>query len=102
MTFYLDSLPRPFFVLAPMDDVTDTVFRQIVASTAPPDLFFTEFTNVDGLQSVGREHVLHRLRFTSVERPLIAQVWGKSPENFYKTAQQIVDGSMAREFGLPE
>ncbi|MEZ6331353.1 MAG: hypothetical protein R3B12_05145 [Candidatus Saccharimonadales bacterium] len=51
--FSLHSLKRPFFVLAPMDDVTDTVLRQIVADCAPPDLFFTEFVNVDGLQSKG-------------------------------------------------
>lgn len=92
----------PFFVLAPMDDVTDTIFRQIVASAAPPDLFFTEFTNVDGLQSAGRERVKEKLRFTAAERPLIAQLWGKRPVNFYKTAQEIADGSLARELGLPE
>ncbi len=51
----LQTLPKPFFVLAPMDDVTDTVFRQIVAGCAAPDLYFTEFVNVDGLQSAGRE-----------------------------------------------
>ena len=45
------ALPRPFFVLAPLDDVTDTVFRRIVAGCAAPDLFFTEFVNVDGLMS---------------------------------------------------
>ncbi len=28
---------KPFFVLAPLDDVTDTVFRRIVASCAKPD-----------------------------------------------------------------
>ena len=44
-----DNLPRPFFVLAPMDDVTDTVFRQVVGACAPPDLYFTEFVNVDAL-----------------------------------------------------
>ena len=48
MSLYND-LPRPFFVLAPMDEVTDTVFRQRVAAMAAPDLFFTEFVNVDGL-----------------------------------------------------
>ena len=96
------QLPRPFFVLAPMDDVTDTVFRRIVASTAAPDLFFTEFVNVDGLQSPGRPRLLKKLRFTPGETPLIAQVWGKVPENFYKTAQQLADGTFARELGLPE
>jgi tRNA-dihydrouridine synthase len=98
----MDKLPKPFFVLAPMDDVTDMVFRQIVADCAPPDLYFTEFTNVDGLQSPGRPKLLKKLRFTPTEQPLIAQIWGKEPDNFYKTAQQLADGTLARELGLPE
>jgi tRNA-dihydrouridine synthase len=96
------DLPKPFFILAPMDDVTDTVFRQIIADCAAPDLFFTEFVNVDGLQSVGRAKLLPKLKFTENDRPLIAQLWGKNPENFYKTAMQIADGSLAKELGLPE
>ena len=97
-----DGLPRPFFVLAPLDDVTDTVFRRVIADTAKPDLYFTEFVNVDGLQSPGRPRLLKKLRFSDIEQPLIAQVWGKDPENFYKTAQQIADSTFARELGLPE
>ena len=83
--------------MAPMDDVTDTVFRQIVAGCAPPDLYFTEFVNVDGLQSPGREKLLHKLRFTKNEKPIIAQLWGLNPENFYKTAREIANGSLAME-----
>lgn len=86
----LEQLPKPFFVLAPMDDVTDTVFRQIIAGTAAPDLFFTEFVNVDGLQSPGRPKLLPKLQFSQQERPIIAQIWGKIPDNYYKTAQDIV------------
>jgi nifR3 family TIM-barrel protein len=86
-----DSLPKPFTVLAPMDDVTDTVFRRIVGSCAPPDLYFTEFVNVDGLQSVGRPRLLKRIQFTDDEQPLIAQIWGKNPDNFFKTAQELVE-----------
>lgn len=97
-----DNLPKPFFVLAPMDDVTDTVFRRIVGSCAAPDLYFTEFVNVDGLQSVGRQKLLKRLQFTDKEVPLIAQIWGKTPENYYKTAKEIADGTFAKELGLPE
>ncbi|HSX31719.1 MAG TPA: tRNA-dihydrouridine synthase [Candidatus Saccharimonadales bacterium] len=85
------SLPRPFFVLAPMDDVTDTVFRQVVADCARPDLFFTEFTNVDGLQSPGRPRLLKKLQFTPKEQPLVAQIWGKDPDNYRKTAAELVD-----------
>ncbi|MEX1995281.1 MAG: tRNA-dihydrouridine synthase, partial [Candidatus Saccharimonadales bacterium] len=97
---FLDKLPRPFFVLAPMDDVTDTVFRQIVADCARPDLFFTEFVNVDGLQSPGREKLLHKLKFTDKEQPLIAQLWGLKPENYYKTVRELVDGTLAAEANL--
>ncbi len=101
----LDQLPRPFFVLAPMDDVTDTVFRRIVASCARPDLFFTEFVNVDGLQSPGRERVARRIQFTPEEQPIIAQIWGKEPDNFYKTAQELVEMGFAGidlNMGCPE
>jgi tRNA-dihydrouridine synthase len=96
------ELPRPFFVLAPLDDVSDTVFRRTIASCAKPDLFFTEFVNVDGLQSVGRPKLFKKLLFTESEGPLIAQIWGLHPENFYKTAHQIADGTFARELGLPD
>lgn len=101
----LQDLQKPFFVLAPMDDVTDTVFRQLVAELAPPDLFFTEFANVDALQSKGREATLKRLRFTSKERPIIAQIWGKNPENFYKTAQELAEmgfDGVDLNFGCPD
>ncbi|MGH7195164.1 MAG: tRNA dihydrouridine synthase [Candidatus Saccharimonadales bacterium] len=96
-----NNLPRPFFVLAPMDDVTDTVFRQIVAECAAPDLFFTEFTNVDGLQSPGRPKLLRKLKFVKSETSLIAHIWGLKPENFYKTTREIASGQLARELGLP-
>jgi tRNA-dihydrouridine synthase len=85
-----------------MDDVTDTVFRQVVAECAAPDLFFTEFVNVDGLQSPGRDKLIKKLRFAASEKSLVAQLWGLKPENFTAVAQQIADGSLARELGLPE
>ena len=97
---YVFTLPRPFFVLAPMDDVTDTVFRQTVAQLAAPDLFFTEFVNVDGLMSPGRGKLLKKLRFAPEEKNLVAQLWGLKPENFKTIAEQIADGSLARELGL--
>lgn len=85
------DLPKPFLALAPLYDVTDTVFRRVVASAAPPDLFFTEFVNVDGLQSAGRDKIIHRLQFTKTEKPLVAQIWGKDPGNYRKTARELVD-----------
>ena len=61
MSFW-NQLPRPFSVLAPMDDVTDVAFRQVVQQVAPPDVLFTEFVSTDGLNSAGRERTLERLR----------------------------------------
>ncbi len=98
---FWDSLEKPFFVLAPMDDVTDVVFRQIVSECAKPDIFFTEFVNVDGLQSPGRPRLIKKLFLSQYDKPLIAQLWGKNPDNFTKTAEQIADGSLAKELGFP-
>jgi len=89
MNNFWPSLPKPFFVLAPMDQVTDVVFRQIIAQICPPDVFFTEFTNVDGLNSAGREDALSRLKYTQEQRPIVAQIWGTNADNFYKSAKII-------------
>lgn len=72
-----------------MEDVTDTVFRQIIAKCGKPDIFFTEFTNVEGLCSRGREKVIKRLKFTDVERPIVAQIWGITPSKFFEAAKLI-------------
>jgi tRNA-dihydrouridine synthase len=65
-------------------------------------LYFTEFVNVDGLQSPGRSKLLKKLRFTEGEGPLVAQLWGLKPENFEAIAREIADGTMAKELGLPD
>ncbi len=76
-------------MLAPLEGVADTVFRQIVASTAKPDLFVTEFTSADGYCSPGRKIVEENFVFTPVEQPLIAQIWGKNPGTVFETAKAI-------------
>lgn len=98
MNHALTDLPKPFFVLAPMDDVTDSVFRRMVLSCAAPDMLYTEFVNVDGLQSPGRAKLMKKIFFTEDElrqRPLVAQLWGKNPENFRKSAAELVDMGFA-------
>ena len=76
----MDKLPT--FSLAPMNDVTDTVFRQIVASCAAPDLFFTEFVSVDGLSSKGGQSIESKLKFCDEDKNLVVQLWGMKPENY--------------------
>ena len=80
--FWLD-LPKPFFILAPMEDVTDVVFRHVIAEAGRPDVFFTEFTNTASYcHPEGKDSVRGRLTFTEDEQPIVAHIWGDNPEYF--------------------
>lgn len=83
---FWDKLPKPFFVLAPMADVTDAAFRRIIAKYGKPDVFFTEFVSVDGLMSPGREKLLVDFQYTEGERPIVAQIFGAKPDLFEPAA----------------
>ncbi len=83
------KLKKPIFILAPMEAVTDTVFRRVVLKAGRPDLFFTEFTNVEGSNSEGQKVVGRRLSYTTEEKPLIAQVWGSNPKNVAKMSKDL-------------
>lgn len=77
-------------ILAPMEGVTDTVFRQIVASVGRPDVFFTEFVPVDAILSKASAKVIEKsLRYAKAERPIVAQIWGSDPEKFFQVAQLL-------------
>lgn len=91
MSNFWKDLPRPFTVLAPMEGVTDYVFREIITEIGRPDVFFTEFTNVEGLNSKGSVKVEESLRFNPQERPIVAQLWGKELEAFTKSANLCVE-----------
>ncbi len=82
------TLPKPIFCLAPMGDVTDSAFRQLLCALGKPDLMFTEFVNI--------HEILHRpvdqinsLKFTLQEKPLICQIWGNEPDLFRQAIKKI-------------
>ncbi len=80
---FWNELPHPFFALAPMEAVTDVVFRHVIAAAAPPDIYFTEFTNAASYCSpAGEQSTRGRLTFTHDEHPIIAQIWGNNPKHF--------------------
>ena len=92
----MDNLPKPFFCLAPMEDVTDTVFRRVINRAGRPDVFFTEFMSVSGFcHPQGKSQVARRLEFSLEEQPIIAQIWGNEPEYFAKTAREITKLDLA-------
>jgi nifR3 family TIM-barrel protein len=103
MENFWKQLKKPIFALAPMEDVTDTVFREVVLKISSPEylhILYTEFVSVEGLSHpVGRERVIHRLIVSESERKLlnekgvklVAQIWGKNPEKYYNVAKDITE-----------
>ena len=86
---FWQKLKKPIFCLAPMADVTDCAFRQIIAKYSchggvggGPDVFYTEFVSADGLaHPEAREKLLIDLKYSENERPIVAQIFGGKPEN---------------------
>jgi tRNA-dihydrouridine synthase len=101
MSNFWKEIQKPVFSLAPMEDVTDTSFREIVLRLSNPDflqVLFTEFTSTDGLcHKDGRANVLSRLEVNETERKLlkennvklVAQIWGADPEHHYHSAKML-------------
>lgn len=101
MNNFWQNFSGPVFSLAPMEDVTDTVFREMIMRMGDPgklNVVFTEFTSVEGMNHpLGRERVSERLLVNNSERQLlnkrniklVAQIWGRNPEIYAKIAQFI-------------
>ncbi len=102
--FYKKLVP-PLFTLAPLANVTDAAFRRIIAKHGKPDIMYTEFVSCDGLCSEGREKLLLDFLYTDSERPIVAQIFGSKPDNFYKTAlliQELGFDGIDINMGCPE
>ena len=86
-----DNGKKPILALAPMYEVTDTAYRQIIAKCGKPDAFFTEFVSVDGLtHEKSRDKLIkYLLQYEETERPLVAQIWGSNPKKFYEASKII-------------
>ncbi|PTN08025.1 tRNA-dihydrouridine synthase [Mangrovibacterium marinum] len=103
MSSFWNDIKKPILALAPMEDVTDTSFRELVARISDPQclqILFTEFTAVDGMNHpVGKQRVSERLIVSESEREvlhekgikLVAQIWGNKPDVFYKVAKEITE-----------
>jgi nifR3 family TIM-barrel protein len=88
MNFW-QQLPKPFFSLAPMEDVTDAAFRLMFAKYGKPDVLWTEFTSADGIERanpVGKYKLLKKLEYAEIERPIVAQVFTANIEVMERTA----------------
>ncbi len=108
MNFWQD-LPKPFFVMAPMADVTDAAFRYLFAKYSKyggqdigtygeftphlhasdgPDVIWTEFVSCDGLWHTREKQgmpdsenpLMRDLLYSEAERPIVAQLFSGKPE----------------------
>lgn len=91
----LRATGQPIAALAPMDDVTDVVFRRLVQEIAPADVYFTEFASVEGFCSPGRPAIERRLVLDPSEGPVIAQIWGTTPAYFREMAAELAGRGFA-------
>ncbi|MBY0110579.1 tRNA-dihydrouridine synthase [Patescibacteria group bacterium] len=88
MDSFWNKLEKPFFVLAPMADVTDPAYRRLIAETGKPDVSWTEFVSADGLfhtrEKKGMKDeenpLLRDLQYSEAERPIVAQFFSSTPE----------------------
>ncbi len=102
MNFW-NTYNEPIIALAPMEDVTDTVLRELLLGLADPGalhVVMTEFVSTDGLvHKKARERVIHRLQVTAEERALlkaknvkiVAQIWGNNPEHYQTVVKEITE-----------
>jgi len=88
MESFWTGLKRPFFVLAPMADVTDPAYRKVIASYGRADVMWTEFVSADGLYHTremkkmgdAENPLMRDLQFDKSEHPIVAQIFSSKPE----------------------
>lgn len=89
MKKFWEKLPKPFFCLAPMSDVTDAAFRSIITKYGKPDVFWTEFVSADGLVSIGRNLLKYDLLYNKKEKPIIVQLFSSNPDKMREAAKYV-------------
>ncbi|MGQ9864301.1 MAG: tRNA dihydrouridine synthase DusB [Bacteroidia bacterium] len=79
-----ESLP---IFLAPMEDVTDTPFRQICIQFGA-DAVFTEFISVEGIIHQARK-TLKKAQIFEQERPIAIQIFGSDADSMRKATRLL-------------
>ncbi len=88
------KLNKPFFVLAPMADVTDVAFRRVIAKYGKPDVMWTEFISADGLflaDEKGQKKIKRDMEYSEEERPIVVQFFSSKPDMMRKAAKYAVE-----------
>ncbi|KND50814.1 MAG: tRNA-dihydrouridine synthase B [Parcubacteria bacterium C7867-007] len=97
MDSFWSKLPKPFFALAPMADVTDPAYRRLIAEYGAPHVTWTEFVSADGLYHTrekkgmkdGENPLVRDLQYSEAERPIVAQIFGSIPETIEYASELV-------------
>lgn len=89
MNFW-QNIAEPIIGLAPMDGITDASFRFVAARHGGPDVILTEFVNVQSAL-YSPQTMIKDFSYAEIERPVAAQIYGKTPELFYKVAHVVCE-----------
>lgn len=97
----IDLGERPV-LLAPMEDVTDPVFR-LLCKEFGADMVYTEFVSSDALiRSVGK--TMAKLQISEAERPVAIQIYGKDTGTMVEAARIVAQANpdlIDLNFGCP-
>ena len=84
------QLEKPIVALAPMDGVTDQAYRFIHKKYGRSPVVYTEFTSVEGVCH-GADRLLKDFLYDETQRPIVAQVYGTTPDFFRQTATLLCE-----------
>lgn len=74
--------------LAPMQDITDLLFMQVISEYGSPDYFFTEYFRVYDHSKLD-PHILRSITENATGRPVFAQLIGENISDLVRSAQAL-------------
>lgn len=90
VNFSWSQLEYPLVICPPMDGITDMAYRELIAEMGGAGPMYCEFVNVKGL-IYQNPKTIFELRFTDKQFPVLAQLFGHEPEEFYQAAKLVID-----------
>jgi tRNA-dihydrouridine synthase B len=87
--FSWKNLDYPIILCPPMDGVTDMAYRELVSDMGGSAALYCEFINVKGVL-FDNPKTIFELAYTEKQRPIIAQLFGHEPMEFYEAAKKVV------------
>jgi tRNA-dihydrouridine synthase B len=78
----------PLTALAPMQDVTDLLFMQVISDYGSPDYFFTEYFRVYDHSRLDA-HILRSITENATGRPIFAQLIGENICDLLRTVKAL-------------